>query len=337
MYKIPTISILMPVHNTDNFLEKSIQSCIDQSFNDWELICINDGSTDKSLDILKDFALRDNRINVFSQEKSGTGHAQPLNKALSLSKGKYVFSLDSDDYLSADLLFNSYTRITELGADVCIPDMAFVNLDGKVINMLNGYNGNRSVILSNKQAVELSLDWKIHAKGLWNGDLFRRLKFDEEGFSAEYSSRVHFLNCNKIIFSEGTYFYIQHEHAITKKFGIRLFYYLELDNKVKKLLIENNFNHQTLADFEYNRFERLISKCLLYYENKEKLLKVQKKEVTALMRKSFKNLDKKLLQGRINSFPIRRRIKFKLILCQLFVFKVYCIIKLALYNKRIKL
>ena len=91
------ISVIMPVYNDANNLEKSINSVLNQTLTDIELICVDDGSTDNSLDVLNKFARYDKRIKVFSQKNQGSGKAR--NKGLKESKGEYVAFLDSDDYI----------------------------------------------------------------------------------------------------------------------------------------------------------------------------------------------------------------------------------------------
>ena len=100
------ISVIIPVYNVENYLSECLDSIINQSLNDIEIICINDGSTDNSLKILQDYEKRDNRIRVINQKNSGLGATR--NVGLSLSEGKYVYFMDSDDYLELSTLEELY-------------------------------------------------------------------------------------------------------------------------------------------------------------------------------------------------------------------------------------
>lgn len=91
----------MPVYNAEKYLERSISSVLNQSFKDFELICVNDGSTDGSLGILKNFALQDNRIQVISKENGGQTSAR--KKGLEVATGTYVGFIDDDDYIDSDM------------------------------------------------------------------------------------------------------------------------------------------------------------------------------------------------------------------------------------------
>ena len=90
------ISIIIPIYNADKYLAKCINSVISQTYTSWELLLINDGSTDKSLEICNSFALKDSRISIIN--KSNSGVADTRNKGLDQAKGDYIIFLDADDY-----------------------------------------------------------------------------------------------------------------------------------------------------------------------------------------------------------------------------------------------
>lgn len=89
------VSVVMPVYNAEDYLRQAVDSILNQSHQDIELICVNDGSSDDSLDILNDYASSDSRVKVFSQENRGGGAAR--NFALAHVTGKYLYFMDSDD------------------------------------------------------------------------------------------------------------------------------------------------------------------------------------------------------------------------------------------------
>ncbi|QQE12448.1 glycosyltransferase family 2 protein [Planctomycetota bacterium] len=98
----PLVSVLMPVFNTDKYLAAAIESILDQTYSNLELICLNDGSTDKSLDIMRGYALCDSRIRVYTQENAGLVPAR--NRTLELANGKYAALMDSDDISASERL-----------------------------------------------------------------------------------------------------------------------------------------------------------------------------------------------------------------------------------------
>lgn len=113
-----TISVIMPVYNCEEYLRESIDSVLKQTVQEWELLCIDDGSTDKSAEILKEYANADNRIRVFSQNNQGAGLAR--NVGLQNAQGEFVSFLDADDfYLEIDALECMYRTCKEKGVKVC--------------------------------------------------------------------------------------------------------------------------------------------------------------------------------------------------------------------------
>lgn len=110
------ISIIIPVYNADKYLSKCLSSLLGQSFTDWEAICVNDGSTDNSLDILQEYAKKDSRIKLLIQDNQGLSQAR--NNALKIAQGDYISFLDADDWINDDYLQGLYNAIIE--HDACI-------------------------------------------------------------------------------------------------------------------------------------------------------------------------------------------------------------------------
>lgn len=97
---MPELSIIVPIYNVENYLEKCIKSILAQTFTDFELILVNDGSPDKSDVIMKKYEILDNRIINIFQDNKGVSAAR--NVGLSRARGKYVAFVDPDDYIEED-------------------------------------------------------------------------------------------------------------------------------------------------------------------------------------------------------------------------------------------
>ena len=125
---MPKISIVMPVYNSEKYLKNCLESLFNQTFKDFELICINDGSTDNSLNILNDFKNKySDLISITSRKNSGCGSAR--NFGFEFVKSETVLFLDSDDYFYPNFLEKMYSKYLETNADiiicrydVCLPD-----------------------------------------------------------------------------------------------------------------------------------------------------------------------------------------------------------------------
>ena len=105
--KVPKISVIIPVYNMEKFVKECLNSVVNQSLKDIEIICIDDGSIDNSLQILKDYEKNDKRIKILSQKNNGVGSAR--NRGIDISKGEFIAFLDSDDkYINMNSLENLY-------------------------------------------------------------------------------------------------------------------------------------------------------------------------------------------------------------------------------------
>lgn len=102
----PLISLIVPVYNVEKYLERCLDSLIGQTLADIEIICVNDGSQDRSLEILQEYASHDSRIRVFDQANSGVSVAR--NNALKHVKGKFYMFVDSDDWLDPETCAVAY-------------------------------------------------------------------------------------------------------------------------------------------------------------------------------------------------------------------------------------
>jgi len=114
----PKVSVIIPVYNTEKYLHECLDSVIKQTLKEIEIICVNDGSTDGSLSILDEYAARDNRIIVITQENKGAGVAR--NTGLEIARGEYLYFLDSDDLLKLSMLKKLYKGAIKSDADITI-------------------------------------------------------------------------------------------------------------------------------------------------------------------------------------------------------------------------
>lgn len=112
------VSIVMPVYNKEKYIENTIKSILQQTFNDWELLIVDDGSSDNSSFICDEFASSDNRFKVFHIENGGVSHAR--NVGIENASGKYITFIDADDKISDDYIEDLYRYINNDFADMVI-------------------------------------------------------------------------------------------------------------------------------------------------------------------------------------------------------------------------
>ena len=124
---MPKISVIIPVYNVEKYLARCLDSVIAQTFSDIEIICINDGSTDNSAEILSEYAKKDKRIKIITQENSGLSIAR--NVGLEHISGQYVCFIDSDDWVDKNYLEVLFNLLSISGADIAMAGMRLVNGD----------------------------------------------------------------------------------------------------------------------------------------------------------------------------------------------------------------
>jgi glycosyltransferase involved in cell wall biosynthesis len=117
-----SISVIVPIYNTGKYLGQCLTSILNQSFYDFELICINDGSTDNSIDILSSFAEKDGRIKIINRDKPSGSAAVPRNIGIETACGKYVIFLDSDDWFDTSMFEKMFRCAEQNNADLVMCD-----------------------------------------------------------------------------------------------------------------------------------------------------------------------------------------------------------------------
>ena len=209
----PQISVLIPVYNAEKYLAKCLECCCGQTFTEYEIICVDDGSTDKSLAILQDYAKQDTRLRILSQKN--TGVAATRNRLLKEARGKYIAFVDADDWVEPTYLEKLYQAAEQCQADVvrCL----FVAYDNRTQEYIpcdkryRDYAANRPEPITEKQRFEAGLtDSQVWGKLILK-DLLTREKI---GFCTGYiaedvSFEILLYQCAKhiLFFDEYLYFY----------------------------------------------------------------------------------------------------------------------------------
>lgn len=125
------ISVIVPVYNVENYLEDALNSLLNQTFEDFEVLCINDGSKDNSLAILNEFSKKDDRIKVINKENGGCGSAR--NMGLDLASGKYIYFFDPDDKIKSYALEKLYNNAQSNNSDLVMFKLATF-IDGQEVD-----------------------------------------------------------------------------------------------------------------------------------------------------------------------------------------------------------
>ena len=218
------ITVIVPVYNVENYLRKCLDSIMVQTYKNIEIIVVNDGSTDTSGEICKEFSGMDHRIIYIEQENAGLSAAR--NTGLNNMSGDYVTFVDSDDWIEQDYIETLYKKIVEYQADIAVGNYYSYNEDEETYYFHiygNSYYekvyDNISIFENLYESQEMKSFALISAWGkLYKAKLFDYLRFDKGKLGEDgYFNQKMYLSVNKVVYlNKGLYAYRQRSGSITK-------------------------------------------------------------------------------------------------------------------------
>jgi len=243
------ISIVMPVKNAAPFLEECIDSIINQSYIDWELIAVNDHSSDESFDLISDYAKEDGRIKVFNNK--GSGIIEALRMAFSKSQGQYISRMDADDIMPTNKLEILLMHLTSQKApSVCIGKVEYFSEHDlgegyqKYAQWLNDLTiQNRNFLEIYKECVVPSPNWLMRKI-----DFIKIGAFDSEFYPEDYDLcfRMRAGQLNICGVNQVTHLWRDHKSRASRNdenykdnqfLSLKLHYFLKLDYQRSKQLV----------------------------------------------------------------------------------------------------
>lgn len=286
------ISVVVPVYNVEEYLEECLNSIINQSYKNLEIILVDDGSTDKSGYICDDFSQKDNRIKVIHKENGGLSDAR--NVGIKSAKGEFIYLIDSDDFIcSKDALERMYHLFNE---EVDIVLAYSYEKRSNSIDLFCDYNKNISHIeLHPLEAIALMYDWrtqkytftvahnKLYRKKLFQNISYPRHKLHED----EFTTYKLYLQSRKIIlFNETTYAYrIRKDSIMNTTYHIQKLDILEAFEERLEIFytIKNDVLIKKTKDYY---FYSLLYHRMMLYQNKLKEYKAIDKKYKDFMKRN---------------------------------------------------
>lgn len=288
--KNPLISVVMPVYNVENYVERCLDSIINQTYINIELIIVNDGSKDSSLSICNKFAKEDKRIKIVNKENGGLSSAR--NAGLSEATGTYIYFVDSDDYCEKNIIDELYSALVNTESDLSICGF---KKEKEGCEKEKGININYDIEVLDKE--QTLLNTAYYGGYVWNKLYDMRiirehnLKFDETIQSNEDLIFLveYMLYCNKSCYvNKELYHYIIRENSITQQKG----------EKYKTLIINANRG--------LDKIESMLSKESLALRNYFVL-----KNVYLSLDAVYNLLDSRENDKKFNQFMIENIMKYK--------------------------
>lgn len=270
---MPLVTVCIPVYNNEEYVGQCLDSIINQTLKDIEIICVDDGSTDRSLDVLREYEQRDERIKVYAQEvNKGLGAAR--NLAISYARGEYVGFVDSDDFISFDMYEKLYSRAKEQSADMSICDVHLYS-DGGRVNKRKWFTQIEGKAIP-ETVYKNSQPWnKIVKRDLINQE---NILFPERNGDGVYVNLMFAANYITTV-NEPLYYYRIRTNSMSSNFGIR---HIEESVASCELLLKNCKNYKEY--YEFKLIEALLQLLMVS-------IKENNKETYQAAKASLKKLD----------------------------------------------
>ena len=259
---MPMVTILVAVYNASAYLAQCLDSLLGQTLTDLQVICIDDHSTDASLQLLKEYQAKDARIEVMALPENH-GQAYARNEGLKQARGEYVCFLDADDWFAADALQQAVEVFQQHPATDCVLfDVAMVSDDHTDLYPLPAFEQ-----LSGEEAFRLSLDWQIHGVYMVRTSLHQQYPYDDTCrlYSDDNTTRIHFLKSRKVRHCSGIYYYRQHAASATHAVSVRRFDFLKANESMKHQLQQLSVDRAILQQWETTRMLVLVDTYMFYH------------------------------------------------------------------------
>ena len=214
---MPIISVIVPVYNVEKYLSKCLESILNQSFSQFELILVNDGSTDNSELIFNKY-LYDKRLRVINKSNGGLSSAR--NAGLDVARGEYIIFIDSDDYINNKMFEILYNEMIRSKSDIIICDYLKVSEseNEKIIDMLDYKSeiieGKENILnqLCSEKRMQFTVAWnKLYKKKLFESLRFEEGRLHEDEFIAHRilgkAQKVNYIDLK-------LYYYVQRNNSI---------------------------------------------------------------------------------------------------------------------------
>lgn len=309
------ISIIVPIYNVEMYLEKCINSILNQTLNDFEVIMINDGSTDKSGEICNKYGMIDPRIKIIHKKNGGLSSAR--NAGLDVAKGEYIGFVDSDDYIDKQMYQKLIDESIKSDSDIVICDMKY-NLKGKDINQTRFEDF--GIINRNEALIKYFNHkyFKSHAQNkIYKKELFNNIRFPEgklfEDVAVFYkllykSKRISFVNEKLYIYNQ------ENVNSITKKCISNKHFDL-IDNalEIVQFFKKNNVSQELFNASSEIYFISVKTFLEMLYSSKRNMSSIEFKNMRKiLMRKINKDI---YIKGLIYYKKERR--------CNIIIYEIY--------------
>ena len=286
------ISVVVPIYNVEKYLTKCIDSIINQTYKNLEIILVDDGSPDNCGKICDEYKKKDNRIKVIHKKNGGLSDAR--NEGIKIATGKYIGFIDSDDFVSKDMYKKLYDSIKKYDAEISVCSRNILYENGKVVPYC--INDGRVIVMDSTEALKKIFGFRDFDMAAWDKlysiKLFNKIKYPVGRINEDYYvTPLLFSKANRIVYiRESLYNYLRRENSITSTKTIK-FDSIYASNFIVKYY-EKNYNSilyiaKTAQTFAYIGIVNKFIECKLMID--KKFLKKAQKNAMMNFKSILKN------------------------------------------------
>lgn len=299
----PTVSVVVAVHNMKEHIRQCIESVLDQTMSNLELILVDDVSTDGTADIIRYYSQVDNRILLVWQKENG-GAQLARNAGIAVASGKYITTLDHDDFLAPnalELAIDTF-RLHDGLQCVCFREQRLLP-DGSVIE----HKGKNSFgIISGKEAYKRSIAWRgITGRMIVTRELQKQYPFDncERIYGEDNTAQLQFLASPQVGSCEGIYYHRLLASSLSHKVSLNNIRGNLRFINMKRQLIEYGYDNEIIRINENAFWESIVSSYHYFHQYRRFLPKEQRHEAIILIRHMWEQVDTSLLSTLLRYRP----------------------------------
>lgn len=293
------VSIVVPIYNVEGYLKKCVESILNQTYKNLEIILVDDESPDRCPNICDEYAQKDKRIKVIHKKNGGLSDAR--NAGINIATGKFISFIDSDDYIDENYINTLYKLCIENKVDIAECDFLRFKDESEIRNQLNKKYKYENKVIDNREMMKRMFSKKksIRTTVVWN-KLYKKTLFDEIKFPKgklhedEFTTYKIIFNSKKIALTDKKmYFYRQNDRSIMgEMFNEKRYDALDAFRERKEF-----FERKKEEKFFYKADNRYQSKIINFYCLTRKYINnsiKQQNELIKLARNNFHNMNRKI-------------------------------------------
>ena len=287
------ISVIVPIYKVEDYLRKCVDSILNQTYKNLEIVLVDDGSPDHCGEICDEYAQMDSRITVIHKQNGGLSDAR--NAGIDVAHGEYIMFVDSDDYIANNMLEKLFFAIQTQDADMSLCNFLKVDDNGNTLNKKKSTVSIKNVVLTGLEAVQrLILNDGYHYTIAWcklyKAELFQEVRFPKGKYNEdEFVSHVLYAKCSRVAcVEEALYYYVQRKDSImgSARMAVSIKSFDAPEGLLNRALFIQPLGMFRDASRYYFDVVLRVSHLLTHYQVKTEKERTRMKEMHSMIRKN---------------------------------------------------